>query len=112
MTATLPGCWVGCSDCWQGPHRINGHIISDPQRFPSGIKALADYVHGRGLKLGLYTALGNNSCAADKFVGAPPWSVETQMGLGCDELSMPRCERAQLDIDDFVSWGTVSDTLL
>ena len=84
---------------------MNGHIISDPQRFPSGIKALAEYVHGKGLKLGLYSALGNNSCAADKFVGAPPWNADLQMGLGCDELSMPRCARAQLDIDDFVSWG-------
>jgi hypothetical protein len=26
------------------------------------------------------------------------------MGLGCDELTMPRCARARLDIDDFVSW--------
>ena len=41
--------------------------------------------------------MGNNSCAAKKF-------AEDQMGLGCDELSMPRCARAQLDIDDFVSW--------
>ena len=92
------------SDCWQAPRRVNGHIVSDPQRFPSGIKALAAYVHARGLKLGLYSALGNNSCAADKFTGPPPWGPSADMGLGCDEWSMPRCDRARLDIDDFVSW--------
>ena len=60
--------------------------------------ALADYVHSKGLKFGLYSALGNNSCAAGKF-------AIDQVGLGCDENNMPRCARAQLDIDDFVSWG-------
>ena len=92
------------SDCWQAPRRVNGHIVSDPQRFPSGIKALAAYVHAKGLKLGLYSALGNNSCASNKFTGPPPWGPSADMGLGCDETSMPRCDRARLDIDDFVAW--------
>jgi hypothetical protein len=97
--------YVALDDCWQAPRRVGGHIVSDPKRFPSGIKALADYVHSKGMKLGLYTALGNNSCAADKFTGPPPWGPSAEMGLGCDETSMPRCARAQLDIDDMVSWG-------
>ena len=59
--------YVALDDCWQAPRRVNGHIVADPHRFPSGIKALADYVHSKGLKLGLYSALGNNSCAAGKF---------------------------------------------
>ena len=96
--------YIALDDCWQGPRRVDGHIVSDPKRFPSGIKALAAYVHAKGMKLGLYTALGNNSCAANKFVGPPPWSADLQMGLGCDERSMPRCARAQRDIEDFVSW--------
>src|SRR6266850_3440529 len=38
-------------------------IVSDPQRFPSGIKALADYVHSKGLKFGLYSDAGKLTCA-------------------------------------------------
>ena len=41
-------------DCWQAPSRDrNGHVVADPENFPSGIKALADYVHSKGLKLGI-----------------------------------------------------------
>src|SRR5690606_39433032 len=35
----------------------------DPERFPSGLKALADYVHERGLKLGIYSDAGTKTCA-------------------------------------------------
>jgi alpha-galactosidase len=45
-----------------------GFIHPDPQRFPSGIKALADYIHSKGLKLGIY------SCAGDKTCGGRPGS--------------------------------------
>ena len=42
-------------DCWQAEERVNGHVVAHPENFPSGIKALAAYAHGKGLKLGLYT---------------------------------------------------------
>lgn len=35
-----------------------GQLVPDPKTFPSGIKALADYVHGKGLKLGIYSDAG------------------------------------------------------
>jgi hypothetical protein len=45
--------YLALDDCWQAPTRTaDGHIQSDPHRFPSGIKALADYVHAKGLKFG------------------------------------------------------------
>ena len=44
---------VSIQDCWQGPSRVDGHVVADPHRFPSGIKALAAYVHSKGLKFGL-----------------------------------------------------------
>jgi hypothetical protein len=96
--------YLALDDCWQAPTRTaDGHIQSDPKRFPSGIKALADYVHNKGLKFGLYTALGNASCA---FPGIKP-TPTLDDGLGCDHLSMPACTRAHQDIDDMVSWGIV-----
>src|SRR2546427_5463928 len=42
--------YVVIDDCWQVSRDENGFIVADPQRFPSGIKALADYVHSKGLK--------------------------------------------------------------
>jgi alpha-galactosidase len=50
-------------DCWQVSRDTNGRIVADPERFPGGMKALADYVHGKGLLFGLYTDLGPKTCA-------------------------------------------------
>lgn len=55
--------YVNIDDCWQAPKRgPAGELQADPQRFPSGMKALADYLHARGLKLGLYTSVGTRTC--------------------------------------------------
>jgi alpha-galactosidase len=54
--------YVNIDDCWQVSRDGQGNIIVDPERFPSGIKALADYVHGKGLKLGVYTDAGHFTC--------------------------------------------------
>ena len=46
--------YIQIDDCWAASQRdASGAIIPDPVRFPSGMKALADYVHGQGMKLGL-----------------------------------------------------------
>jgi alpha-galactosidase len=49
-------------DCWQVDRDREGNILPDPQRFPSGMKALADYVHGKGLKFGIYSDAGTLTC--------------------------------------------------
>lgn len=54
--------YVNIDDCWQGERDKDGFIQADPARFPSGIKALADYVHTRGLKLGIYSDAGVKTC--------------------------------------------------
>jgi alpha-galactosidase len=55
--------YVVIDDCWQVSRDENGFIVADPQRFPSGIKALADYVHSKGLKFGIYSDAGTKTCA-------------------------------------------------
>jgi len=51
--------YVGIDDCWMaGTRDGDGRMLADPERFPSGIKALADFAHARGLKLGLYSDIG------------------------------------------------------
>ena len=55
--------YVVIDDCWQVTRDENGNIVADPHRFPSGIKALADYVHSLGLKFGIYSDAGSKTCA-------------------------------------------------
>jgi alpha-galactosidase len=54
--------YVVIDDCWQTARDANGFIIADAKKFPSGIKALADYVHSRGLKFGIYSDAGRLTC--------------------------------------------------
>jgi len=41
----------------------NGEQVANPSKFPNGFKAVADFIHSLGLKSGLYTAKGPNTCA-------------------------------------------------
>ena len=78
--------YVNIDDCWALPQRSSqGNLVPDPARFPSGIKALADYVHERGLKFGIYTSAGTKTCNSAGFPG----------GLGHE----------QQDANLFASWG-------
>lgn len=54
--------YVVIDDCWQVSRDGQGNIVPDAQRFPSGMKALADYVHSQGLKFGLYSDAGTLTC--------------------------------------------------
>lgn len=54
--------YLNVDDCWQ-THRESCVIQSDSVKFPSGIKALADYVHSKGLKFGIYSCAGSKTCA-------------------------------------------------
>lgn len=55
--------YINLDDCWHASERdADGFIQCDAERFPSGIKALADYVHERGLKLGIYSDAGTHTC--------------------------------------------------
>ncbi|MDR3217971.1 MAG: glycoside hydrolase family 27 protein [Dysgonamonadaceae bacterium] len=54
--------YLNIDDCWHGERDSQGFIQADPVKFPSGIKALADYVHSKGLKLGIYSDAGKKTC--------------------------------------------------
>ena len=84
--------YVVVDDCWQAPGRdAEGRLQAHPQKFRSGIKALADYVHAKGLKFGLYASPGSETCAMhwDKFPG----------------LALGSYRHEQQDADTFASWG-------
>jgi len=54
--------YINIDDCWHGDRDAKGFIHPDATRFPSGMKALADYVHSKGLKLGIYSDAGSQTC--------------------------------------------------
>ncbi|XP_039871612.1 alpha-galactosidase A [Simochromis diagramma] len=56
--------YVCIDDCWPSHQRdAQGRLQADPKRFPGGIKKLADYIHSKGLKLGIYADVGDKTCA-------------------------------------------------
>jgi alpha-galactosidase len=56
--------YVNIDDCWMTHSRdAAGNLVPDPVKFPGGMAALASYVHGKGLKLGIYEDAGSQTCA-------------------------------------------------
>lgn len=56
--------YVNVDDGWQKGRGSDGYVITHPQRFPSGMKSLSDKIHSMGLKAGIYSDAGANTCAA------------------------------------------------
>ncbi|WP_432118117.1 glycoside hydrolase family 27 protein [Streptomyces sp. bgisy032] len=66
--------YVVVDDCWFAPQRdAAGNLRADPAKFPSGMKALGDYIHARNLKFGIYQAPNERTCA--QAVGTYPGST-------------------------------------
>lgn len=55
--------YVVLDDGCYKPERVNGELSNEEVKFPSGFRALADYIHGKGLKFGMYNDIGTNLCA-------------------------------------------------
>ena len=56
--------YVNLDDCWHGERDSLGFIHPDPEHFPSGMKALGDYIHSLGLKFGIYSDAGWQTCGS------------------------------------------------
>jgi alpha-galactosidase len=97
--------YVNVDDCWMAPERdTEGRLQADPDRFPSGMAALADYVHKRGLKFGIYSSagtatcqglpasLGNEEVDAQSFAD---WGVDLLKYDNCNDNGVPSQERYQ-----------------
>uniref|UniRef100_I1QAG7 alpha-galactosidase n=1 Tax=Oryza glaberrima TaxID=4538 RepID=I1QAG7_ORYGL len=73
--------------------RSTGYIAADPKKFPSGIKALADYVHSKGLKLGIYSSAGTRTCSKTMpgSLGYEDIDAKTFASWGVDYLKYDNC---------------------
>jgi len=90
--------YVVIDDCWQVARDANGTIVADWKRFPSGMAALADYVHARGLKFGLYTDVGNRTCQGRPGSLGHEWQdAATYAGWGVDYVKVDWCYNEGLD---------------
>lgn len=56
--------YIVIDDCWSLRERDkDGNLVADPKKFPNGMKAVADYIHAKGLKFGMYSCAGTHTCA-------------------------------------------------
>jgi alpha-galactosidase len=102
--------YVVIDDCWQVSRDAGGRIVADPERFPAGIKAVADYVHSRGLKLGIYSDAGTMTCA--KRPGSRDHEAQdarTYAEWGVDYLKYDWCNTDGQDTRD--SYARMSQAL-
>jgi alpha-galactosidase len=75
-----------------------GSVLVDGKRFPHGMKDLVDYVHSRGLKAGIYTDIGPNTCAGKPFQGSYGYEQQdanTFAAWGIDFIEMDYCNRPE-----------------
>jgi alpha-galactosidase len=83
---------VFMDDGWQGGRDNRNNIIPNPIKFPSGIKALADYVHGKGLKLGIYSDAAPLTCAGyTASLNFEDQDAKTFASWGIDYLKYDYC---------------------
>jgi alpha-galactosidase len=90
--------YVVIDDCWQVSRDSTGRIEPDPERFPEGMKALADYVHSKGLKFGLYTDAGDRTCQGRPgSYGHEDQDARTYAAWGVDYVKVDWCHADSLD---------------
>lgn len=83
-------------DCWALGRFPNGTVYADPASFPSGMAALANYVHSLGLKIGLYSDAGNFTwCVCSCGICSPACSAGRPGSLGYEKT----------DAMTYASWG-------
>ena len=85
-------------DCWQVARDGTGGLVADSTRFPEGIKPLADYVHARGLKFGIYTDAGRRTCQGRPGTyGHEEQDAHTFAAWGVDYVKEDWCYAEGLD---------------
>ena len=91
--------FINIDDCWQVTRDFTGAIVSDPAKFPSGIKVLANYVHADGLKLGVYSDHGMQTCGGRPGgYGYEYLDANTYAGWGVDYLKYDNCNLPPGDV--------------
>ncbi|WP_267393674.1 MULTISPECIES: glycoside hydrolase family 27 protein [unclassified Sphingomonas] len=102
--------FVVIDDCWHGTRDANGFIGEDKTRFPSGLKALGDYVHAKGLKFGIYSDAGTKTCGGRPgSQGHEYQDAVTYARWGVDYLKYDWCSTGTRNAEE--AYATMADAL-
>lgn len=102
--------FVVIDDCWQVSRDKDGNIIPDAKRFPSGMKALSDYVHSKGLRFGIYSDAGTGTCQNRPGSRGYEFQDARQYAAwGVDYLKYDWCNHSTQDSQ--ASYSIMSDAL-
>jgi alpha-galactosidase len=109
--------YVNLDGCWQElgtPRDADGTIRPDPVKFPDGIQPIADYVHARGLKFGIYTDAGSITCNKNEGAGSfghEDQDARTWAAWGVDYVKIDWCGGFELGLDARTQYGALSDAI-
>ncbi|MDX6740592.1 NPCBM/NEW2 domain-containing protein [Actinocorallia sp. A-T 12471] len=108
--------YVNIDDCWAERNRdADGNLVPHKTKFPNGIKAVADYIHSKGLKVGIYSSAGDRTCTGPTGVGPQPGSIGFEQkdadlwaSWGIDYLKYDNCgdRKGQSALQRYTAMGT------
>jgi len=102
--------YLNIDDCWHGERDSLGFIREDSVKFPSGMKNLVDYIHGKGLKAGIYSDAGCKTCGGlPGSLGHEYQDAITYARWGIDYLKYDWCNTT--DINPKGEYKLMSDAL-
>ncbi|KAK2360102.1 alpha-galactosidase [Trifolium repens] len=105
--------YINLDDCWAELNRDSqGNMVLKVSTFPSGIKALAHYIHRKGLKLGIYSDAGNFTCSKRMpgSLGHEIQDAKTFASWGVDYLKYDNCENNGISVRE--RYPPMSEALL
>ena len=99
---------------WSGTRDAQGNITVDPSQWPHGMKAVADYIHSKGLRAGIYTDAGSDGCggANQGSYGHYQQDADQFAAWGYDAVKVDFCGGTNLKLDPAVAYGQFRDALL
>ena len=103
--------YIVIDDCWEAKERdAAGNLVPDPLKFPHGLKALGDYLHGKGFKFGIHNCAGTRTCA--DFPGGRGHEYQDALkyaSWGIDYLKYDWCNHGTADARE--TYKTMRDAL-
>jgi len=104
--------YILVDDYWAGGRDSQNKLVPDPKRFPNGMKVVADYIHSKGLKLGLYSDAGSLTCAGvTGSFGFETIDAQTFAEWGIDYLKYDYCNAPEDVETAFVRYKKMGDAL-
>ena len=104
--------YIIIDDFWVGGRDATNHLFPDRQRFPHGIKALADYVHSKGLKLGIYSDAAEYTCGGvTASYNFEELDAQTFADWGIDYLKYDYCNAPEDVTTAFTRYKKMGDAL-